>query len=138
LICTICCREKDEAAGLLPAIERYRSDRIGRIYELAKKEGTTFAILSGKFALLLPEEPIPYYDKLLVEADIPEVSRNIVPFLKKHNVGKIILFVPDPQSDPKVTPYIESMNRAAQDANISLRILCVPPYLDRLAPISNL
>ena len=82
LICTICSRDKDPAKGLLPAIRRYRSERIGRIYEKAKRAGAVFAILSGKFGLLPAEEPIPYYDKLLTEADIGPVSEKAAAFLK--------------------------------------------------------
>ena len=135
LACTICCREKDRAEAALPAIGRYRSGRIQTVFHMAEKEGLEFAILSGKFGLLHPEDLIPYYDKLLTEEDIPALNRQMAEFLRENPARGIIFLPPDPRSDSKVMPYIKCMRRAARKAKIPLRIKFVPPYPERiLAP----
>jgi hypothetical protein len=43
---------KNEAAGLIPAIQRYHSSRIQRTYEAANLLGLEFYTLSGEFGVL--------------------------------------------------------------------------------------
>ena len=132
LVCTICCREKVRGEDPLPAIERYRSRRIQKIFRLAEKAGLEFAILSGKFGLLSPDEPISYYDQLLIEADISSISDRIAIFLKEHSIRKILFLLPDPKTDSKLRPYIESMRQGSRNAEVLIRIQYVPPYPDSL------
>lgn len=91
-----------------------------------------FAILSGKFGLLAPGDPIPYYDRLLKEGDISPLSDRVAALLKKKSAQKIIFLVPDPEDDPAVSPYIECMIRACRQAGGSLQVKYVPPYPDSL------
>lgn len=128
LVCTICSRKKNRAEGLLPALQRYHSQRIRTIFSLARKEGLSFAILSGKFGLIGPEKPIPYYDKLLAEEDVGVISSQIVSFLSRNVIKKVIFLLPNPARDPRVAPYIESMRQAIKNTDIGLDIRYVPLY----------
>jgi len=128
LLATICCREKDREEGLLPAVRRYRSERIRRLQELAGEAGLPFAILSGLFGLLDAEEPIPYYDRLMAEDDIERISAAAAKFLKEGRIDEVIFCLPDPALDPHVGPYLRSMEKAAAAADSRLRIYFLPPY----------
>lgn len=132
LIVTICGRDKDQRKEPIPAVDRYLSSRIKKIYTLAEKAGLPFAILSGKFGLIYGRDPIPYYDKLLSEADIEAVAEKSLSFLTGNQIKRIIFFPPDPEKDHHVGPYIETMRRAAASAGADLDIRPVPPYPRRL------
>ena len=133
LVCTICCREKDHSPGLLPASRRYLSDRIRRVYQLAREAGLGFVILSGRFGLISPDQPIPYYDQLLREDEAKEMSGRVADFLKKNEVKKIIFLLPDPELDPHVRPYLNSMKHGARKAGAALEVITLPPYPENLA-----
>jgi hypothetical protein len=128
LLVTICCREKDRASGLLPAIRRYRSERIERLARLAGEAGLPFAILSGYFGLLGAEDPIPYYDRLMKAGDIERIAAAGEQFLRERGVGKVIFCLPDPALDPHVNPYLKSMEAAAAGAGCRLQVYFLPPY----------
>ncbi len=128
LICTICSRDKDQREGLLPAIERYNSPRIDQVFSLAREGGHAFAILSGKYGLLFPKTPIPYYDKLLKKEDIEEVGARAALCLKENDFRSVILLLPDPAIDPNVVPYIETMKRAGEIGGVPVEVRFVPPY----------
>jgi hypothetical protein len=125
---TICCREKDRAAGLLPAVRRYRSRRIVRIAELAGETGLDLAILSGLYGLIDAEEPIPYYDRLMGEGDITRVTEVNREYLRRREIDGVIFFLPDPAIDPHVKPYLKSMEGAAAAAGCGLKVFFIPPY----------
>ncbi len=134
IVSTICCRKKDPAPGLITASRRYLSDRIRSVLQLARKAGLEFVILSGRFGLIHPEEPIPYYDKLLREDEAEEMSGRVADLLRKEKVGKVIFLIPDPELDPHVRPYLNSMGKGARMANAALEVITVPPYPENLAP----
>ncbi len=127
-LATICCREKDRAAGLLPAVRRYRSRRIGRIAELAGETGLDLAILSGLYGLIDAEEPIPYYDRLMGEGDIARVTAANREYLRSRKIDGVIFCLPDPAIDPHVKPYLKSMEAAVDAAGCGLKVFFLPPY----------
>lgn len=130
-VVTICCREKDAAKKPLPAGRRYRSERIKAVWRVAREAGLPFFILSGKFGLLRPEDPIPYYDYLLPAEKAPEIALKIKRFLRNERIGRIILFIPDPALDPKVIPYREAFRMGTEGA-AELEIRRVPPLPESL------
>ena len=71
LYCTYCSADKNRARAPMPAVRRYLSKRIRTAHRMSRREGVSFAILSGEFGLLGPYEKIPYYDHLL-RADAPK------------------------------------------------------------------
>jgi hypothetical protein len=62
---TYCSVAKDPSPGLLASLERYQSQRIRGVKQLADAQGMTFYTLSGEFGLVAPIDLIPYYDHLL-------------------------------------------------------------------------
>ncbi len=128
ILATICCREKDQAEGLLPAVRRYRSRRIGRISELSGETGLPLAILSGLYGLIDAEEPIPYYDRLMGEGDIARVTAVNQEYLRRRKIEGVIFCLPDPAIDPHVKPYLKSMEAAAAAAGCGLKVFFLPPY----------
>ena len=76
--CTYCSAKKDRSQGELAAIQRYQSLRINSVYLAAVSLGHNFFILSGKYGILEPSEPIPYYDHLLQSSEVSEHSRKLL------------------------------------------------------------
>jgi hypothetical protein len=134
IVATICCRRKREDPGLLPARERYLSERIARSAELAAAAGLPLAILSGKYGLIESDFPIPYYDKLMAPEETAETAAKNAAWLRKNQVGRVIFLVNSPRDDPQVVAYLESMRRGAKEAGARLEVIFVPPYPAALNP----
>ena len=115
---TYCSKEKDRTRKDLPAIERYDSDRIDKIKALAEKRDEDFAILSGKYGLIGPEEKIPFYDELLRERNIPQLITGVKNFLESHNVDKVIYHTRKVENERK--PYFKLVKNACEGLNIEL------------------
>lgn len=115
--CTYCSAGKRPDPGLLPAIERYQSVRIAEL-----QAAGALLILSGEFGLLAPEDPIPFYDHLLlideVEAMVPQVSAQ----LQDRGVASLVFHTADPDSTPEIRPYVALITRACQAAQVALKI----------------
>ena len=79
---TYCSKNKDARRPLLPAAERYKSERIAQVRGAAEALGVGFRILSGKFGLVAVADKIPYYDHLLkwegIGGLLPVVRRKLV------------------------------------------------------------
>ncbi|MBS1789129.1 MAG: hypothetical protein JST85_15480 [Acidobacteria bacterium] len=117
---TYCSAEKEVADGLLPAIERYRSERIKRIYSAALVCGVGFFILSGEFGLLSPNEPIPYYDHLLTGNEVESHSGKIAGQIKQCGITQIIFFTLPVAMDDTLAAYHACLRLACQIASINL------------------
>ncbi len=113
---------------MLPAIRRYRSERIRRLAELAVQTDLPLVILSGLYGLIAAEEPIPYYDRLMGESDIPRIAGLSAEFLKERLVTGVVFCLPDPEIDPHVKPYLNSMAEACATVGVGLRKYFLPPY----------
>ena len=70
ILCTYYSASKDPDKGLIPAYKRYVSLRIIPVQELAEKEDAHFCILSGKFGLVDWNQPLPWYDHLLIREEV--------------------------------------------------------------------
>lgn len=117
---TYCSAEKEANENLLPAIERYRSERIKRIYSAALSCGANFFILSGEYGLLKPNDAIPYYDHLLVAGEIKAHSANVAGQINQYGITQIIFFTLPLAADEKLAPYHASLRLACQKASINL------------------
>lgn len=117
---TYCSAEKETTDSPLPAIQRYRSDRIKRIYSAALTCGAGFFILSGEFGLLKPNELIPYYDHLLISDEIEAHSFKVAEQIRQHGITQIIFFTSPVAVDEKLEPYHASLRLACQKASINL------------------
>ncbi len=117
---TYCSADKESDDLPLPAIQRYRSDRIKRIYSAALTCGIDFFILSGEFGLLKPNELIPYYDHLLVADEIKAHSFKVARQIKQYGITQIIFFTLPVAADEKLASYHASLRIACQIASINL------------------
>lgn len=86
IFCTHCSARKGETTGLLPASQRYLSERIRQVEELAKQDGLRFYILSGEFGLLESGQPIPWYDHLSVSEEVPALVEKVTARLVKEHI----------------------------------------------------
>ncbi len=102
---TYCAAAKRPDPGHLPAVERYLSDRIARVGSAAAILGYDFFILSGRFGLLAPLDPIPAYDHLLTVAEAAAHARLVAGQLGDRGVGSVVFFSRPVAVDPGVAAY---------------------------------
>ena len=118
--CTYCSAEKEIDAELLPALQRYRSERIRRIHEAARSAGCSFYILSGEYGLLAPDEPIPDYDHLLVADEVEAHAFKLSEQIKRYGITQIIFFTLSILRDEKLAPYHAALRLACTQASVNL------------------
>lgn len=123
IFCTYCSAEKEASESLLPAIRRYRSDRIERIYSAALAAGCGFFILSGEYGLLGPNKPIPYYDHLLQAEEAEVQAFKVAGQIKQHGISQIIFFTLPLSKDEKLAPYHSTLRLACVLASIRLNFV---------------
>jgi len=126
VFCTYCSAEKDRSERELPAIQRYRSPRIKSVYAAAKSLGLEFLILSGKYGILEPSDPIPHYDHLLQSLEVSEHSKIVADQLEVLGVKDLIFFTRPDSVDENVKPYCECIKLASQKAGIELKYVYLP------------
>ena len=120
IFCTYCSAEKETVEALLPALQRYRSERIRRIHQAARSAGCGFYILSGEYGLLKPDERIPYYDHLLVADEIETHAFKLAEQIEQYSITQIVFFtLPVPQ-DERLAPYHAALRLACALALIRL------------------
>jgi hypothetical protein len=120
LYVTYCSAPKREDPGDLPAIQRYRSERIADVGRRAAESETSFAILSGSFGLVDPQEPLPWYDHLLQEDEIEGMVPGVAERLRSWAITEIVWFTVDPALDPFVGRYAAVLEGAAVLAAIPM------------------
>ena len=103
----------------MPASERYNSDRIEEIKQQSKHRGEKFAILSGKYGLLTPEEKIPYYDKILTEDRVSELRPKIESQLDKMKHSGVIYHTRPVQGARR--PYFKVIKEACRNQNAEFK-----------------
>ncbi|RLG16788.1 hypothetical protein DRN62_03010 [Nanoarchaeota archaeon] len=123
IYCTICCKEKRRDEGLLPAIERYISKRIRRVYELSKRDGVGFRILSGKFGLLRPEDRIPWYDQKLLPPMVDDMIEVVKRQLKSQGITHVVFFAKDKEKFKGWRPYHKVLEKACSESGVKLEVI---------------
>lgn len=116
---TTCCKEKNPAPGLLPAIARYRSRRIAWVQGESLRQELPMLILSGKFGLLRPQDPIPWYDQPLTADAVPNFLPVVVNGLARHGITRV-RFVARAKETPGWAPYHAVIEQACESLGISL------------------
>jgi len=85
------------------------------VLRLAEEKCADFRILSGKFGLLHPHEPIPWYDHILTPNEVAAMAKNIAPDLTGYT--EITFF--HHQGD-YIAPYLATVKQAVGDRKIHL------------------
>lgn len=126
---TYCSAAKDPRTDLLPALERYRSTRIRQVFSAALAVGADFLIFSGKFGLLRPGDPIPFYDHLLAPAEVADHARKLEEQLRSGGFGQLVFFTQPIARDPSLGPYLDCLRAACRGAGVELVLVELPPNL---------
>jgi hypothetical protein len=126
VFCTYCSKEKSNNQGDMPALARYDSERIKKVYNAAEAIGYEFRILSGKFGLLAPFDQIPYYDHLLKSSEVNNHAKKVSFDLIELQADEVIFFTDKPDTDPNLKNYIECMQIAVYTADAKLKIIYLP------------
>lgn len=122
LVCTYCSGPKREDGGLLPAVDRYLSERVDGLCELAASNADEFAILSGKYGLLAADEPIPWYDHLLQPDEVEALAVRVAGQLLERAPDSVEYHTANPHRVPAVEPYGATLQRACVIAGLPLSI----------------
>ena len=113
---TYCSARKRSDEGLLPAIRRYQSSRIDRVYAAALQLGMAFFILSGEFGLLSPLQSIPWYDHLLKPDEVLALTDRVEAQIRRAEIARLVYFTQSLAAAPDVIPYHDVMVGACSRA----------------------
>jgi len=119
---TYCSAQKNFSKKALPAIQLYDSERISKVFELAKSQNAKFVILSGKYGLVEAHQQINYYDHLLNQTEVESHAGVMASQIATKDISEIVFFSNSVQTDPNLLPYLRSIKRACEIANIPITI----------------
>lgn len=122
IICTYCSGLKSEDGGLLPAVERYLSDRIVGLGLEADENYIEFMILSGEYGLIDRQYPLPYYDHLLQPDEVVKLSHKVASTLCMAGVKEVVYHTAAPELYSAVRPYLAVMESACEKASVAMRV----------------
>ena len=114
--CTYCSASKSKESGNVPAIHRYQSSRIEKVYAAASQLELEFYILSGKFGLIPPQQPIPYYDHLLKPEEVHALTGLLAQQLHEYQITRLVYFTKPLASNRSLLPYHDSLVTACRQA----------------------
>jgi len=126
-LCTICCKDKRTDPELLPAIDRYISERIQYVYQASLQSGRPMLIFSGKYGLLAPTDLIPWYDQKLTLEAVPDITPVLSGHLCQKTVSRLIFYC-RPRTDVDWYPYHLALERACTSQNVAI----IYRYVDML------
>jgi len=125
IVCTYCSGEKRKDGGMLPAVRRYRSERISGLAQASSQQGLSFMILSGEFGLVGPEHPLPWYDHLLQPDEVDTLAGRVAAALRLAGVREVEFHTAAPEKVPQVRPYQTVMTAACARADVGLRVVII-------------
>lgn len=111
---------------MLPAVQRYISQRVDGLYVLARQRDEAFYILSGEYGLLGPEAMIPWYDHLLLDKEVAALVPRVAASLASEGVSELVYCTADIALVAAVAPYLELIQRACTQAEIELTVEFLP------------
>jgi hypothetical protein len=77
----------------LPPHQRYISDRVWYVRQLAKDAGEEFAIITAEYGLVFEENYIPMHDHTLSSDEVERLSNEIAKTLQKKGASSVTFFV---------------------------------------------
>jgi hypothetical protein len=122
---TYCSALKNYSKKAVPAIQLYDSKRISKVFELANNQNGRFVILSGVYGLVEPHEQINYYDHLLDQTEVESHAGLIASQIAAKDISEIVFFSNSVQTDLNLLPYLRSIKRACEIANIPITIKAI-------------
>ena len=122
---TYCSAQKNYSKKALPAIQLYDSQRISKVFELAKSQNAKFVILSGKYGLVEAHQQINYYDHLLNQTEVESHAGVMASQIATKCISEIVFFTNPVETDPNLLPYLRSIKRACEIAKITITIKAI-------------
>ena len=116
--CTYCSKTKSHQPDEIPAIGRYQSARIQKVHAAATNLDLAFYILSGKYGLTRPDQCIPFYDHLLMPAEVPVLTELVAKQLGEHRIGTIPYFTKLVATSINLAPYRDTFVAACGIADV--------------------
>lgn len=123
IVCSYCSAGKRADETPLPALERYRSERLHDLARQAGEGGAPLFILSGRFGLLAADDPIPWYDHLLGADEVPAMAQRVGQRLRELGVTEIEYHTAAPGAVAPVRPYLAVMRAACVEAGAALTVV---------------
>lgn len=121
--CTYCSATKSPESAEIPAIRRYQSSRIGRVYDASRTLGFRFRVLSGEYGLVAPEQGIPYYDHLLTLEEVPALAELVARQIREAGITAFVYFTKPLATNPKVAPYHDALVTACRLTSASVCVV---------------
>jgi tetratricopeptide (TPR) repeat protein len=123
VFCTYCSAKKSSEPGEIPAIQRYISCRIKKVYAASRLVGLPFRVLSGEYGLVSSELPIPDYNHLLTPEKAPALAQVVARQIRAEEITGFVYFTKPLSTNPKVLPYQEALAIACREMSISLCVV---------------
>jgi len=130
VFCTYCSKDKSDEPGDIPAIRRYKSARIDNVYAAARKLGVGFYILSGKFGLIPPAQPIPWYDHLLKAEEVSQLVGIVAGQIKQYGIAGLAYFTQPLAQEPNVVPYHDTLAAACSRGTVAFHVIELGQAID--------
>ena len=99
----------------LPPQQRYYSDRVWYVRQLAKDAGEEFAIITAEYGLVFEENYIPLHDHILDMQEVEKLGREVAKTLKQKASSSVTFFL---------VPEEWSEGGAAYRYNLALQLAC--------------
>jgi hypothetical protein len=125
-VSTYCSGPKRDDDGMLPAYERYRSQRIRTLAMRASWDRRPFFILSGEYGLITANTLIPWYDHLLLAEEVDALVPEVVQQLELCRIDSMEYHTGPVASEPLVKPYFDLMSSACAQVDVKLEIVLLP------------
>ena len=123
---TYCSAQKNYSRKAMLAIQLYESERISKVFKLAKSQNTKFVILSGKYGLVEAHQQINYYDHLLDQTEVESHSGVMASQIATKDISEIVFFTNPLEKDPNLLTYLRCIKRACEIAKIELMVQVIP------------
>lgn len=123
IFCTYCSRDKSKEPNPLPAIQRYQSARIEKVHNAASQVDLRFFILSGEFGLVPAQQPIPWYDHLLLAEEVDRLVERMIEQIHSFGISGVVYFTSSLTHDPNVRPYGDAITAACKRTSVPLSVI---------------
>ena len=125
ILCTTCSRQKRDSPTPLPAADRYLGDRLRAVLAEGERRQRPVLILSGKFGLVQPRDPLPWYDHALMDDEVEALVPEVIKSLTAAAASRVHFFALPPTA-PGWRPYHECLERACWQLGIPLELRSPP------------
>ena len=83
-------------------------------------------ILSGRYGLIEPATPIPWYDMLLLDRDVAGLVDACAQMLAESGIRRLIYHTASIELASDVAPYLRLVRRSCLAADVPLEVVTLP------------